>query len=76
MEVVGSNGGRVGTIDKVESDRIKLTRKDPQSGGQHRYISVSMVASVDEQVRLRGTAHEAQMQQGHDQGQGESGGFR
>ena len=35
MEVVGSDGGHVGTVDKVEGDRIKLTKKDdPDGSGQ------------------------------------------
>src|ERR687890_2862276 len=32
MEVVGSDGGHVGTVDHVEGDRIKLTRKDDPDG--------------------------------------------
>lgn len=49
MPVVGSDGGHVGTVDKVEEDRIKLTRKDdPDGSGQHHhYLPVSAVASVD-----------------------------
>lgn len=52
MEVVGSDGGHVGTVDKVEGNRIKLTRKDPAAGGQHHYIPADMVASVGSDVRL------------------------
>ena len=28
MEVIGADGVHVGTVDKVEGNRIKLTRKD------------------------------------------------
>jgi hypothetical protein len=28
MEVIGADGGHVGTVDKVEGSRIKLTKKD------------------------------------------------
>jgi hypothetical protein len=28
MEVIGADGVHVGTVDKVEGDRIKLTKKD------------------------------------------------
>lgn len=52
MEVVGSDGQHVGTVDKVDGDRIKLTRKDPAAGGEHHYIPASLVAGVDGQVRL------------------------
>lgn len=46
--VIGSDGGHVGTVDKVEGDRIKLTRQDdPDGSGQHHhFIPLSNVASV------------------------------
>src|SRR5215218_453919 len=42
MEVVGSDGGHVGTVDKVEGDRIKLTKKDDPdgTGAHHHYLSL------------------------------------
>ncbi len=52
MEVVGSDGQHVGTVDHVNGDQIKLTRTDPTAGGQHHVIPTSLVASVDTQVRL------------------------
>jgi ElaB/YqjD/DUF883 family membrane-anchored ribosome-binding protein len=55
MPVVGSDGSHVGTVDQVEGDRIKLTKRDdPDGSGQHHhYIPLSMAASVDGgQVRL------------------------
>ncbi len=47
MEVIGADGGHIGTVDHVEDGRIKLTRNDPGAGGQHRYLPVSMVEDVD-----------------------------
>jgi hypothetical protein len=48
MEVVGSCGHHVGTVDHVESDRIKLTRNDdPDGGHHHHFLPVSAVASVE-----------------------------
>jgi hypothetical protein len=49
MEVVGDDGGHVGTVDKVEGDRIKLTKKDdPDGSGQHHhYLPVSSTGSVE-----------------------------
>jgi hypothetical protein len=36
MEVVGSDGVHVGTVDHVEGqDMVKLTKTDPDSGGEH-----------------------------------------
>lgn len=52
MEVVGSDGQHVGTVDHVNGDQIRLTRTDPSAGGQHHLIPTSLVASVDTQVRL------------------------
>lgn len=46
MEVVGRDGGRVGVVDRVEDDRIKLTRGD-EPDGRHRYLPLSAVASVE-----------------------------
>jgi hypothetical protein len=59
MAVVGADGEHVGTVDKVEDDQIKLTRKDPTARGQHHYIPVSWVASVEGAVRLNVTSQEA-----------------
>lgn len=62
MEVVGSDGQHVGTVDKVEGDRIKLTKKDdPDGSGQHHhYVACSNVASVQgNQVKLSMAASQA-----------------
>ena len=59
MEVVGSDGGHVGTVDGVEGDRIKLTRTDPEASGKHHYLPLSSVSKVDSQVMLTETAEHA-----------------
>jgi hypothetical protein len=59
MEVVGSDGTHVGTVDKLRGDRIILARKDPGSGGIHHSIPCSWVESVDTKVTLNKTAQEA-----------------
>ena len=62
MEVVGSDGGHVGTVDKVEGDRIKLTKKDdPDGSGQHHhYLAIGMVGSVEDgRVKLNVDARQA-----------------
>lgn len=62
MKVVGSDGEHVGTVDKVEGDRIKLTKMDSPNG-MHNYISTEMVESVeDDTVTLSQTAEEAMAQ--------------
>jgi hypothetical protein len=35
MKIVGKDGVQVGTVDKVEEDRIKLTKKDSPEGHEH-----------------------------------------
>jgi hypothetical protein len=48
MEIVGADGVHVGTVDKVEGNRIKLTRPDSGSHkSHHHYISAGLVAAVD-----------------------------
>ena len=59
-EVVGADGVHVGTVDGVEGNRIKLTKKDSGQGaheGHHHYISGGLVASVEDgTVRLSANA--------------------
>ena len=49
MEVVGSDGEHVGTVDHMDGDRIKLTRKDdPDGSGQHHHlIPASSIAAIE-----------------------------
>jgi hypothetical protein len=57
MEVVGSDGQHVGTVDKLV---IKLTKNDPAAHGQHHIISLDMVESVEgEKLMLNISATEA-----------------
>lgn len=60
MEVVGSDGQHVGTVDKVRGDRIVLTKNDADAGGHHHSIPSRWIASVDDnRVTIRKTADEA-----------------
>ena len=53
MEVVGSDGEHVGTVDHTESaDRIVLTGDDPKAGGRAHLISAEWVDYVDSKVHL------------------------
>ncbi|HEX4694930.1 DUF2171 domain-containing protein [Sphingomonas sp.] len=66
MEVIGADGVHVGTVDHVEGDRIKLTKKDSAAdinegqgshAGHHHYISTGLVADVEgDKVRLSANA--------------------
>jgi hypothetical protein len=60
MEVVGADGVHIGTVDKVDGDRIKLTKADSGEGsheGHHHFISLGLVAEVEgDKVRLSANA--------------------
>jgi len=54
MDVIGADGTHVGTVDHVDGDRIKLTRRDSGAGyeggqhsGHHHYLSLGLVAGVE-----------------------------
>lgn len=69
MEIIGADGVHVGTVDKVEGDRIKLTKADSGAqiegaegghAGHHHYVSLGLVAEVEgDQVRLSATGENA-----------------
>lgn len=47
MEVIGSDGHHVGTVDKLEDNAIKLTRTDSPDGKHHR-IEMDMVDTIED----------------------------
>jgi hypothetical protein len=61
MEIIGADGVHIGTVDKVEGNRIKMTKADSGShDDHHHYLSRGLVASVDgNQVRLSATGASA-----------------
>jgi hypothetical protein len=55
MEVIGADGVHLGTVDKVEGERIKLTKADSgmTHGDHHHFIPGGLVAGIeDDKVRL------------------------
>src|ERR1700686_4105595 len=60
MQVIGADGVHIGTVDRVENGRIKLTRADSGEGrhkGHHHFIDLGLVAEVEGQnVRLSANA--------------------
>jgi hypothetical protein len=60
MEVIGADGVHVGTVDRMEGKRIKLTKKDSGEGahkGHHHFIDASLIAEVEgNRVRLSANA--------------------
>jgi hypothetical protein len=62
MEVLGSDGKQIGTVDHVEGDDLKLSNKGPSAGGKHHLIPVDWVQRVDQKVHLKKSAVEAIVQ--------------
>ena len=55
-DVIGADGVHVGTVDHVQGDRLKLTKKD-SGDGKHHYISAGLVAEIEDgTVRLSANA--------------------
>lgn len=67
MEVIGADGVHVGTVDKIEGDRIKLTRDDSGEGhhkGHHHFVPGNLVAEIEgDKVRLSATAANALLEE-------------
>ncbi|WP_046863519.1 DUF2171 domain-containing protein [Microvirga massiliensis] len=65
MEVIGADGVHIGTVDRLEGNRIKLIKRDSGQGthkGHHHYIPTSLVAEIEgENVRLSANADVAVM---------------
>lgn len=59
-EVIGADGVHVGKVDRVEGNRIKLTKADSGEGehkGHHHYIPLSLVAEIEgSRIRLSANA--------------------
>lgn len=60
MKVIGADGVPVGTVDRIEGDRIKLTKADSGMGhhkGHHHYVPQSLIADIEgDKVRLSANA--------------------
>ncbi len=59
MEVIGADGVPIGTVDRVEGERIKLKKSDAHGRheGHHHYIELGFVAGVEgNKVRLSANA--------------------
>ena len=59
-EIIGADGVHVGTVDRVEGGRIKLTKLEVESNahkGHHHFIDLGLVAGLDDdRVRLSANA--------------------
>jgi hypothetical protein len=60
MEVIGADGVHIGTVDGIDGNRIKLTKRDSGQGshrGHHHYVPASLIAEIEgDKVRLSANA--------------------
>ncbi len=58
MDVIASCGKKIGVVDGVEGNTIKLTRKDSPDN-QHHFIPTSWISRVDNHVHLKKNSKQA-----------------
>lgn len=56
LQVKDANGEHVGTVDHVEGNQLKLTRSGSPDG-QHHYVPLEQVESMDEVAVYLNVAH-------------------
>jgi hypothetical protein len=61
MDVIGSDGRKVGTVDHIQGSEIKLT-KSADAEGKHHLIPLGWVAKVDAHVHLSKAANDVKAQ--------------
>ena len=59
MDVIASCGKKVGVVDRVEGNAIKLTRKDSPDD-QHHFVSLGWIERVDSHVHLTKNSQETE----------------
>ena len=63
MQVIGADGVHVGNVDRIEGDRIRLSKLDGRLGsheGHHHYIPMTLVAELSaDTLRLSANANVA-----------------
>lgn len=50
MDIIGSCGNKLGTVDRVEGNSIKITKDS--TDGRHHYLPLDWVDHVDAHVHL------------------------
>lgn len=60
MDIVGSDGAHVGTVDGLAGQLLKLKRSGPASGGTHHFLDIALVVGVEDRtIKLLVPAAEA-----------------
>jgi hypothetical protein len=58
MEILGSDGVHVGTVDRMEGTKVKVTKGDPVSEGQHHFFPLDWIDHIDSHVHLKQSSSE------------------
>ena len=58
MDVIAADGAKIGTVDHLDGDKIKLARSTSPDG-EHHYVSLGWIDHVDTHVHLSKSASEA-----------------
>jgi hypothetical protein len=61
MEVLGSDGTYVGTVEHVDHDEVRLASDNAEAGGAHHYIPRDWIVHVEMKVHLNQTGDEARL---------------
>jgi hypothetical protein len=59
MHVLGSDDAEVAIVDHVDGNELKLTRDD---NGNHHYIPIDWIRSVDDKVHIDRAGEQAKQQ--------------
>ncbi len=59
MDVIASCGKKVGVVDRVEGNAIKLTRKDSPDD-QHHFVPTGWIGRVDSHIHLTKNSQETE----------------
>lgn len=47
LEIVGTDGVHVGTVDGLSGTLLKLKKSDPSSGGTQHYLDIGLIVAID-----------------------------
>ena len=67
MEVVDTDGTRVGTVARIEGGHLKILRHDQDPRNAHQFVSPELIHSVDQRVCLNLSWDELRRLWAHDE---------
>lgn len=67
MEVVDSDGTRIGVVARIEGGHLKILRNDQEPRNAHQFVSPELIHSVGDRVRLSRSWDELRRLWAHDE---------